>query len=74
MTSLDSLTDRHPLASSHERDHEHAWSTRSRHATSEGWVIYVRCDACGAWRVDAGRDALLPPVAASTVVARPGQE
>lgn len=51
--------------------HEHAWSTRSRHATSAGWVLYVQCLACGTWRVDAQTNALLPPVPVSAAVERP---
>lgn len=32
--------------------HEHAWQVESRHATSAGWVLYVRCAGCGTRRVD----------------------
>ncbi|GAA3668324.1 hypothetical protein [Microbacterium marinilacus] len=32
--------------------HEHAWLTESRHATSEGVVVYVRCAGCDVRRVD----------------------
>jgi hypothetical protein len=32
--------------------HEHTWRVESTHATSTGRVLYVRCDQCGAWRVD----------------------
>ncbi|MFD6700848.1 MULTISPECIES: hypothetical protein [unclassified Microbacterium] len=32
--------------------HEHAWRTRSRHRTSDGTLLYVRCVTCGAQRVD----------------------
>ncbi|GGF16976.1 hypothetical protein [Williamsia phyllosphaerae] len=32
--------------------HEHGWSTESAHPTSEGTVRYVRCNSCGARRVD----------------------
>ncbi|WP_456284567.1 hypothetical protein [Microbacterium sp. JZ101] len=31
---------------------EHGWRTESRHPTSEGVVLYVRCTRCGARRVD----------------------
>jgi hypothetical protein len=31
-------------------DHEHVWTPRSRHSSSDGVVIYQRC-ACGLWRV-----------------------
>ncbi|WP_040524404.1 hypothetical protein [Gordonia effusa] len=41
--------------------HEHGWYTQSRHATSEGVVLYVRCGSCGTQRVDLQRpDDLLP--------------
>ena len=32
--------------------HEHGWWVESRHATSRGCVLYVRCAVCGARRVD----------------------
>lgn len=32
--------------------HEHGWIALSRHATSEGVVIYARCVDCGAHRVE----------------------
>ncbi|MFK4791612.1 hypothetical protein [Microbacterium sp. ZW T5_56] len=34
------------------RTHEHGWVTESRHRTSEGIVVYVRCVDCDARRVD----------------------
>ncbi|WP_189330600.1 hypothetical protein [Actinoplanes ianthinogenes] len=30
---------------------EHAWQTRSTHATSEGLVRYQSCACCGRWRL-----------------------
>ncbi|WP_433675765.1 hypothetical protein [Microbacterium gorillae] len=53
------------------RTHEHGWVTESRHRTSEGVVVYVRCVDCDARRVDiapAMPVAHLAPVAISTVV------
>lgn len=44
--------------------HDHAWTTQSRHASSDGWVRYVRC-ACGARRVDLSVDPHLPATALS---------
>ncbi|PRI12340.1 hypothetical protein B4915_01275 [Leucobacter massiliensis] len=32
--------------------HEHGWCTESRHPSSAGTVVYVRCAGCGARRVD----------------------
>jgi len=32
--------------------HEHGWTVESRHSTSVGWVLYVRCSECEARRVD----------------------
>lgn len=48
--------------------HEHAWSTESRHRTSAGCVLYVRCTACGLRRVDVQDDRYLPPAPLSRVV------
>ncbi|MFK0403638.1 hypothetical protein ACIQTT_15010 [Microbacterium sp. NPDC090225] len=49
--------------------HEHSWLTESRHSTSEGIVVYVRCGACAARRVDlrpsSASSAALPPIAMS---------
>lgn len=41
--------------------HEHAWTTDSRHRTSAGYVLYVRCAACGAHRVDLQPRTDAPP-------------
>ncbi|MEU4362672.1 hypothetical protein [Promicromonospora sp. NPDC023987] len=48
--------------------HEHAWTTESRHPTSAGWVLYVRCTTCRTRRVDlqGGRDT--PPAPLSRAV------
>ncbi|MFJ4254910.1 hypothetical protein [Microbacterium sp. NPDC090003] len=53
--------------------HEHSWLTESRHATSEGIVVYVRCGTCAARRVDlrpssATPSTALPPIAMSRSV------
>ena len=45
--------------------HEHGWGVESRHVTSAGHVLYVRCGHCGARRVDFQERADLPPVALS---------
>lgn len=48
--------------------HEHAWATESRHPTSAGYVLYVRCTACGIHRVDLQARREAPPVPLSRVV------
>ena len=48
--------------------HEHAWATESRHATSAGYVVYVRCTACGSHRVDLQGHRELPPAPLTRVV------
>ncbi|ALJ20420.1 hypothetical protein [Microbacterium sp. No. 7] len=45
--------------------HEHGWYVESRHATSIGRVLYVRCAVCGARRVDVQEHADRPPAALS---------
>lgn len=47
---------------------EHAWTTESRHRTSEGTVCYQRCVRCAARRVDLIATAGGVPAAASRVV------
>lgn len=49
-----------PVEDAAQECHEHAWVTASRHATSEGIILYVRC-ACGAWRVDTVDAASMRP-------------
>lgn len=46
--------------------HEHAWLVESRHPTSEGTVVYVRCAGCTTRRVDAQQNPSVPPMALST--------
>lgn len=53
-----------------QRIHEHGWITESRHATSEGFIAYVRCADCGVRRVDLQRGELNPPDAMTGIVER----
>jgi hypothetical protein len=48
--------------------HEHSWATESRHATSAGYVVYVRCTACGSHRVDLQGHREMPPAPLTRVV------
>ncbi|WP_275001502.1 hypothetical protein [Promicromonospora iranensis] len=57
-----------PHTSSQEAAHEHAWATTSRHATSVGFVLYVRCTTCGDHRVDLQGHRETPPAPLSRVV------
>ncbi|MGF6821863.1 hypothetical protein M2317_000749 [Microbacterium sp. ZKA21] len=50
------------------RVHEHGWITESRHATSEGWIVYVRCVDCGARRVDSQSQSSHPLEAMTGVI------
>ncbi|OUZ12671.1 hypothetical protein BHE97_00130 [Aeromicrobium sp. PE09-221] len=52
--------------------HEHGWIEDSRHPTSAGFVLYVRCIGCGTRRVDLQERDTLPPRALSTEVPPPG--
>lgn len=47
--------------------HEHGWGVESRHRTSDGTVLYVRCTGCGARRVDLQESTGMPPAALSAV-------
>lgn len=58
-----------------EREHEgssrpceHGWVVESRHQTSLGAVLYVRCVLCRARRVDVQSDPRVPPSAVSVEV------
>ncbi|MFJ4222668.1 hypothetical protein [Microbacterium sp. NPDC089695] len=62
MTSLHTL----PIPQQTARTHEHAWVAESRHPTSEGVVVYVRCGDCGTRRVDLQERPSMPPRALST--------
>lgn len=57
-----------PEASTPKTRHEHSWATESRHATSAGYVVYVRCTACGSHRVDLQGHRELPPAPLTRVV------
>ncbi|MGJ0118709.1 hypothetical protein ACQ7HM_05840 [Williamsia sp. MIQD14] len=48
--------------------HEHAWLTESAHRTSDGTVLYVRCDDCGTRRIDIATRTDVPPTAVSAPV------
>lgn len=54
-----------PLRRETARRHEHAWSVESRHTTSEGTVLYVRCTTCDVRRVDLQLHPQAPPSALS---------
>ncbi|MGJ0389020.1 hypothetical protein [Microbacterium sp. CGR1] len=45
--------------------HEHSWLVDSRHPTSDGIVLYVRCGGCGTRRVDLQVHPQAPPAALS---------
>jgi len=51
--------------------HEHAWLVESRHPTSEGVVLYVRCVECAIRRVDVQAHPHMPPAAVSIGVSSP---
>ena len=51
---------------------EHGWVTSSRHATSEGLVVYARCVRCRSHRVElASAETAMPPRALSRPVRVP---
>jgi len=54
-----------PQILSHPAPHEHAWLVESRHRTSDGTVLYVRCTDCAMRRVDLQPHAQMPPTALS---------
>jgi hypothetical protein len=58
--------------STQETRHEHSWATESRHATSAGYVVYVRCTACGSHRVDLQGHLEMPPAPLTRVVGSAG--
>lgn len=66
MTTID--TRPAPQTSTQEARHEHSWATKSRHATSAGYVVYVRCTACGSHRVDLQGHREMPPAPLTRVV------
>lgn len=65
MTSPQTLPIPRPAA---PRPHEHAWLVESRHPTSEGHVVYVRCADCGIRRVDLQAHPHLPPIPLSALL------
>ncbi|MEV8171930.1 hypothetical protein [Microbacterium sp. NPDC077486] len=69
MTSSDTLP--LPRLASPADTHEHAWLVESRHPTSEGVVMYVRCVGCDSRRVDLAAHAQVPPAALSRAVVMP---
>lgn len=50
--------------------HEHGWRVDSRHSSSEGVIVYVRCAECGAHRVDLQPHPDIPPAALSVALPR----
>ncbi|WP_194421779.1 hypothetical protein [Microbacterium abyssi] len=50
--------------------HEHAWVSESRHRTTDGTVVYVRCTGCAARRVDLQQDSQLPSIGISRSIPR----
>ncbi len=48
--------------------HEHGWLVESRHPTTQGQVVYVRCAACRALRVDLQEHLHVPPYGVTRVV------
>ena len=66
MTSLNTLPI--PRVRPAAEAHEHAWLVESRHPTSEGVVLYVRCSACGTRRVDLQPHPHTPPTALSATL------
>ncbi|WP_091226443.1 hypothetical protein [Microbacterium sp. 3J1] len=61
MTSLHTL----PIARQTLTAHEHSWVVDSRHPTSDGVVLYVRCGGCDTRRVDLQTHPTMPPAALS---------
>lgn len=59
--------DTRPISAPHTptATHEHAWVAESRHVTSIGEVVYVRCTECGSRRVDIRHRDEMPPTALS---------
>jgi hypothetical protein len=67
MTSTHTIPILRPTAA----PHEHGWLVESRHPTSEGTVVYVRCADCGIRRVDLQERPPAPPSALSRPLAKP---
>ena len=54
-----------PLPRLRPAPHEHGWIEESRHPTSEGTILYVRCVGCGSLRVDRHANGSVVPEALS---------
>ena len=67
MPTPDILPIPHPLPPT--LTHEHAWLVESRHPTSDGTVLYVRCAGCDTRRVDLLGHAQTPPSPVSRTIA-----
>ena len=71
-SALDPVPSAPVAAQATSAPHEHAWLVESRHPTSLGTVLYVRCADCGTRRMDVQTLGTAAPAAASTEIA-PGQ-
>ncbi|MFF7293245.1 hypothetical protein ACFY9N_12010 [Microbacterium sp. NPDC008134] len=69
MTSTNTLPIPRPTIAA--APHEHSWLTESRHATSEGVVVYVRCGRCTARRVDLHPTTAAPSTTLSSTTLPP---
>ncbi|WP_141871070.1 hypothetical protein [Microbacterium saperdae] len=66
MTSLHTLPI--PRIPSPTAAHEHVWLVESRHRTSDGTLLYVRCADCGIRRLDLQGHPQQPPVGLSRAI------
>lgn len=60
-----SLPQQTPPLQTRSLPHEHGWIVESRHWTSEGQLLYVRCVGCGVRRIDILHEPETPPAALS---------
>lgn len=60
-----------PPTASPNAPHRHDWTVESRHSTSDGVCIYVRCDDCGTRRVELQEHPDSPPLACSVEIGSP---
>jgi hypothetical protein len=67
MTGIAPVSSRTHLAGS-TPPHEHGWLVESQHSTTQGLVVYVRCAACRALRVDLQERPDVPPSAVTRVM------
>ncbi|KJL28673.1 hypothetical protein [Microbacterium oxydans] len=63
-----------PRIPAHSQPHEHAWLIESRHRTSEGTLLYVRCVDCGNRRLDSQTHPHRPPSALSREIGEPRRD